>query len=537
MRPLAANLARFAAAILAVALTTTPARAQAEQWWRDVQALAHDSMRGRQTGSPEHRKAAEYIASVFQRAGLRPGGTNGYFQPVPLLERTVDESKSSLALVRNGRVEPLVLGEDAHFTLRAPLAPAVEAPVVFAGYGLSLPEYGHDDLAGLDLRGKVVAYVTGTPKGIPGPVLSHSRNQAWVTFRKAGAVGMIAFSTPLRGTDSAFVRAQRSRLTPAMVLAEPALNVNDGNQLAITFNSARAQKLFAGAPQPFAAIAALADSGKPLPHFDLPVRIRSTATVVDRPLSSDNVVGIWPGSDPALRHEYVVVSAHLDHSGIGTPVNGDSILNGAMDNASGTALLLEVARQLGAQRATLRRSVVLIAVTAEEKGLLGSRYFAFRPTVPDSAVVANLNTDMFLPHVPLTMIMANGLEESDLAKDAHRVGDLLGVPVITDPEPEENRFVRSDQYSWVLRGIPALSLKVGYRRDSPEHQVIKDFRAQRYHKPSDDTSQPVNLVTVDGFARFYVALVHAVANRDTRPVWDADSYFRRMARGNVAGGR
>lgn len=527
----------LARAIAACLLVATSAQAQAEQWWRDVQALAHDSMRGRQTGSPEHRKAAEYIAAVFQRAGVKPGGTNGYLQPVPFLARTVDESKSSLALVRRGRAEPLVLGQDAHFTLRAPLAPSVEAPVVFAGYGLSLPEYGHDDLAGLDLKGKVVAYLTGTPKGIPGPVLSHARNQAWVTFRKAGAVGMIAFSTPLRGSDSAYIRSAVSRLDAAMVLADPALNVQDGNQLAITFNSARAQKLFAGAPHAFAALVALADSGRPLPHFDLPVRIRSTARLVDTPLTSDNVVGLWPGSDPALRHEYVVVSAHLDHVGVGRPVDGDSIFNGAMDNASGTALLMEVARQLGAQRAMLRRSVVLVAVTAEEKGLLGSRYFAFRPTVPDSAVVANLNTDMFLPHVPLTMVMANGLEESDMARDAERVGDLLGVRVITDPEPEENRFVRSDQYSWVLRGIPALSLKVGYLRDSPEHQVIKDFRAQRYHKPSDDTSQPVNRVTVDGFARFYVALVHAVANREARPAWNADSYFRRLARGSVPTGR
>jgi Zn-dependent M28 family amino/carboxypeptidase len=177
-----------------------------------------------------------------------------------------------------------------------------------------------------------------------------------------------------------------------------------GNRLQLQWNATRAEKLFAGAPERFAGLAARADSGLPLPHFDLPVRLRSTAALRERPIRSENVIGVLRGSDPRLRDEYVVLSAHMDHIGVGRPVNGDSINNGAMDNAAGTALLMDAARQLAANRSGLRRSIIFAAVTAEEKGLLGSRYFAFHPTVPSSAIVADLNTDMFLPIIPLRMI-------------------------------------------------------------------------------------------------------------------------------------
>ncbi len=519
---------------LAVALALSsgvaaPAHEQAERWWADVKALADDSMRGRETGSVEHRKAAEYVAAAFKAAGLKPAGVNGFIQPVGFVVRSVDASQSSLTLVRGSREEKLVLDEDASFVARAPQAAHADAPVVFVGYGLNLPEYGHDDLKGLDLKGKVVAYVTGAPKGIPGPVLSHARNQAWPTFRAAGAVGMITFSA-LRGGDTAFVRGARGRSNPVMALAEPALDAQQGNTVSVQFNAYRAEKLFAGAPERFATLAARADSGLSVPRFPLNVRIKSTAHLVERHIESQNVAGILTGSDPKLRDQYVVLTAHLDHVGVGRPVNGDSIYNGAMDNASGIALLMDVARALSTQRQALKRSVVFVAVTGEEKGLLGSRYYANHPTVPIDAIVANLNTDMFLPIVPFTMLMVNGLEESDLAADARKAGAATGVEVITDPEPEENRFVRSDQYSFILRGIPSLSLKVGFKRDSPEHEKVKEFRTKRYHQPSDDLMQPIDLASAAGFEKTYIALVEAVADRPTRPAWLPDSYFKRFAR-------
>jgi Zn-dependent M28 family amino/carboxypeptidase len=295
-------------------------------------------------------------------------------------------------------------------------------------------------------------------------------------------------------------------------------------------NVARAEKLFASAPERFASLVAKADSGLTLPHFALPVRIRSTAQLQESPLVSDNVVGLLAGSDAKLKGEYVVLTAHLDHVGIGRPVNGDSIYNGAMDNASGAALLMDVARELGASKKPLRRSVLFVAVTGEEHGLLGSRWYANHPTVPSASIVADLNTDMFLPIIPFKMLMVNGLEESDLSANALAAGAATGVQVITDPEPEENRFVRSDQYSFILRGVPSLSLKVGFTRDSPEHKQVLEFRTKRYHQPSDDVEQHVDLKAAAEFEKTYIALVREVANRETRPRWLADSYFRRFAR-------
>ena len=516
-------------AVLGAALVLpVPAAAQAARWWSDVKALSHDSMRGRETGSREHRQAAEFVAAAFRKAGLTPLGTQGFLQPVRFATRTVDEGRSELSLVRGARAERLVLGEDAAFVLRAPLAPRVDAPLVFAGYGLELPAYGINDLEGLDLRGKVVVYMTQMPRNVPGPVISHSRAQAWETFRQRGAVGMLTLAGS-RVNDTAFARQARNRLTPQMTLADPALDAQRGNQLSVTFNAARAGKLFDGAPVHWASIAARADSGLALPHFALPVRIRSRTQLVRGSVASDNVVGLRRGTDPTLRNEYVVLTAHLDHVGVGRPVNGDSIYNGAMDNASGTALLMETARALEEQGAALRRSVLFVAVTAEEKGLLGSRYYANHPTVPSRSIIANLNTDMFMPLMPARLIMVNGLEESNLADDARRAGQAVGIEVITDPEPEENRFIRSDQYSFILRGVPALSLKVGFRRDSPEHELVKQFRATRYHFPQDDVDKPVDLQAAEDFGKFYLRLVQEVANRDTRPSWNAESYFRKFA--------
>ena len=519
-------------ALMGMLTLTAPvaAHAQAERWWGDIKALADDSMRGRNTGSPEHKKAADYIAASFKASGLKPAGVNGYIQPVAFVTRTLDESQSSLTLVRDGKEQKLTLGEDATFTYRAQLAPKVDAAIVFAGYGLDLPEFGHDDISKLDLKGKVVAFIAGAPKRIPGPVLSHSRNAAWKTFQARGAVGMITFSGA-RAADSAFVRAARNRGAQQMALAEHALDPQGGNSLSVQVNGARAEALlFAGAPARFADLAAKADSGLPLPTFTLPVRIRSTARLTDTPIVSQNVVGLLPGTDPKLKNEYVVLTAHLDHVGVGRPENGDSIYNGAMDNASGTALLMDVARVIKERGMKFQRSVLFTAVTGEEKGLLGSRYFAAHPTVPVKQIVADLNTDMFLPIIPFTKLMVNGLEESDLADDARRAGAIVGVEVITDPEPEENRFVRSDQYSFILRGIPALSLKVGFGRDTPEHKTVLEFRATRYHHASDDLQQPVNMQAAAGFERAYIALVEQVANRATRPAYLQTSYFRRFAK-------
>jgi Zn-dependent M28 family amino/carboxypeptidase len=490
--------------------------------------LANDTMKGRDTGSPEHRKAAEYVADHFKRAGLQPGGTKGYFQPVPFRSRRIVEAQSSFALMRNGNAEPVVLGDEATFSMRIEPAPSVEAPLAFVGYGLQVPESKHDDFAGLDLKGKIVVLLTGAPATIPGPLAAHYQNTRWEYLQKTGAIGTISIANP-KGQDIPWDRSKLSRFMPSVAIADPKLDETLGQQVAISFNAARAEKLFTGSGHTFAELLALSADGKVLPRFALPASARIRVAIAATTLESDNVIGILPGTDPVLKNEYVAISAHLDHVGVGEPINGDAIYNGAMDNASGIATLLETAAAAAAAGG-YKRSLVFAAVTAEEKGLLGSRYFANRIPMSGGSIVANLNTDMFLPLFPLKSVVVQGLEESDLANDLKRVARPLAIEVLSDPEPERNAFVRSDQYSFIKTGVPALSLKVGFTKDSPEHQIVKRWRTERYHAPSDDLNQPVDRKAAEDFGKVYLAVVAEVANRPARPQWNSDSFFKRFAK-------
>jgi hypothetical protein len=517
--------------IAILALATPPiARAQADAWWGHVTALADDSMRGRETGSAEHRRAAEYVAAAFQRAGLVPAGTAGWFQPVRFRVRRIAEGRSSLALVRGGKAETLKFGNDATINLRSSRAGTVEAPLVFIGYGVRSPEHGHDDLAGVDLKGKVAVVLAGAaPAGIPGPALAAGRAAAAEALQQGGAVGVLTIYSP--HSDIPWDRYAPARLHPQMRIASDSTQAG-GSAINVVLNSARAEGLFAGSRRSYASIQALADSGAPLPRFELPVRLRAIVAVDESETVSDNVVGLLPGRDQALKTEYVALTAHLDHLGVGQPVAGDSIFNGAMDNASGIATLIETAGALGARKPSPRRSVLFVAVTGEEKGLLGSDHFAEHPAVPaGGALVANLNTDMFLPINPLRRLLVNGLEESDLADDVRRAAARLGIEVITDPEPERNAFVRSDQFSFIRRGIPALSLKVGFTVGSPEHDRVLRWRHERYHGVEDEVTQPVERQAAADFNRLYPEVVTEVANRPSRPAWYPTSAFRPEATG------
>jgi Zn-dependent M28 family amino/carboxypeptidase len=314
-----------------------------------------------------------------------------------------------------------------------------------------------------------------------------------------------------------------------MAIRDAALDETAGQQIAVTINPARADKFLAGSGHDFASLLALHDAGRKLPGFPVPASLRADVSIATTNIESQNVAGIWPGTDPALKNEFIAVTAHLDHMGVGQAIRSDEIYNGAMDNASGIATLLEMVSAIAAQKLSFKRSLVFVAVTAEEKGLLGSRYYALRPTVPGGQIVANVNTDMFLPLFPLKSIIAQGLEESDLAADLRAAAKRSGIQVLSDPEPERNAFTRSDQYSFIRRGVPAISLKVGFVKDSPEHETVKRWRTERYHAPSDDLSQPIDRQAAEDFNRVYLQFIQEVANRPTRPAWNADSFFRRFA--------
>jgi Zn-dependent M28 family amino/carboxypeptidase len=294
-------------------------------------------------------------------------------------------------------------------------------------------------------------------------------------------------------------------------------------------NPASGARVFAGSGRAFEDLLALAGDRRPLPKFPLPSTLRARIALDAARITSDNVVGLLPGSDQALSAEHVVLTAHLDHVGVGSPVNGDRIYNGAMDNASGIATLIEVAGELAAKTPRPKRSILFVAVTGEEHGLLGSRYFAGHPTVPKASLVANINMDMFLPLFPMRSVMVLGLDESDLGDRVREVAKAKGLKVDGDPEPERNRFTRSDQYSFIRQGVPALAMKLGFEPGSPEAAIDAKWTKERYHQPSDDLTQPVDLGGAITFTELVGALSIDVANRAARPVWKASSFFRRFA--------
>jgi Zn-dependent M28 family amino/carboxypeptidase len=504
--------------------------ADGKRWWSYVEALANDGMQGRQTGSPEHRKAAEYVASQFQQAGLSPAGVTGYLQPVKFDVRRIVESQSSLDLVRNGQADRLVLGEDATISLRNNSADAVEAPLVFAGYGLSVPEMKFDDFAGLDLKGKIVVTITGGPTSIPGNLRAHygSASERGKFLEQAGAIGLVTIQNP-SSADVPWARSSLARLQESMSLTDQALVDMKNIRITATVNAAHADKWLAGSGHTIAELLKLADAGQALPRFPLNASLRAQVKVERRQVESQNVVAALPGTDPVLKDEYVVLSAHLDHVGVGEPSKGDAIYNGAMDDASGVASLLEIARSLREARTMLRRSLLFVVVTGEEKGLLGSRYFAAHPTVDAKHMIADLNLDMFLPIYSMRLLTVYGLGESDLGSDVRKVAASLKVEVQDDPAPQRNIFVRSDQYNFIRRGIPAVMIAFGSRKGSPEEATEKAWLTNRYHGPSDDLSQPVDLPAAAAYNHFMMTLATTVANDTARPKWKPESFFKRFA--------
>jgi hypothetical protein len=336
-------------------------------------------MRGRQTGSPEHRKAAEYVASQFQQAGLAPAGVNGYLQPVAFDARRIVESKSSLELIRNGHAERLSLGEDATIALRTNPADSVEAPLVFAGYGLSVPEMKFDDFAGLDLKGKIVVTIAGGPSNIPGNLRAHyGYHRTWEFLERAGAIGLVTIQTP-SSADVPWARSSLARLQESMSLSDPALVDMKNIKVAVTVNAAHADKWLAGSGHTVAELLKLVDAGQPLPRFPLNASLRAKVTLERRQVESQNVVAVLPGTDPVLKNEYVVLTAHLDHVGVGEADQGDTIYNGAMDDASAWRRSSR-SPEACVTRTLLRRSLLFVVVTGEEKGLL-ARAIAAHPTV------------------------------------------------------------------------------------------------------------------------------------------------------------
>ncbi|MBZ5661468.1 MAG: M20/M25/M40 family metallo-hydrolase [Acidobacteriia bacterium] len=500
------------------------------RWWSYVQFLASDKLEGRNTGSEGHRKAAEFVAAQFERDGLKPAGKQGYIQPVKFNTLQLDESASSLLLSNGDESKPMELGEDAIIGTRVDPAPSVEAGLVFVGYGLRAPDDNYDDFAELDTKGKIAVYIAGAPSSMSSALAAHyqSAAQRWAALRTAGMIGAIFIANP-HHMDIPWPRVALNRFQMTMQLAEPGMDETEGEQIGVTWNPAHAQELFEGSGHTFDELVAIAETGKQLPRFALQARLKARTAVKRGSVESQNLAAIYPGSDAKLKDEYVVMSAHIDHLGIAKPINGDPIYNGAMDNAAGVASILEVADHLKEANIKTKRSIMFVVVTGEEKGLLGSRYFAVNPTVPARSIVADINTDMYLPLYPLKIVTVYGLDESTIGDDARAVAAQMEIKAQPDPNPARNVFIRSDQYSFVRQGIPSVMLDFGNEKGSPEEAIAKKWLTERYHAPSDDLEQPVDKQAAAQFNLLVEGVIERVANADARPAWKPNSFFRRYA--------
>ena len=548
LKPLCVGL--LTVTVAGLAAQSADLAAEGKAWWAHIQFLADDKLEGRNVGTPGFSAAVDYVESQFKTIGLKPLGSQGlgYQQPVTLESRQLDLAQTQLALVRDGKEQPLAPGQDASITARGELNGSMEAPMVFVGYGMSIPEAKWDEFAGLDLKGKIAVYVNAFPPiTVTDNVKSHvnTADERWLALKRAGAIGVATMAAgraataapagaaptgatpPARGAGGG--RGRAGGAPPMITLADRELNDAAGEVVAMSLSTSGASAVLAGSGHTLEEINQLSAENKPLPRFPLKGTLKAHAVLRRDPIPSCNVVGMVEGSDPALKSEYVIMSAHLDHVGIGNPVNGDNIYNGAMDDASGIASLIETARLLKTSGVKTKRSVVFVAVTAEEKGLLGSRYFAARPAVPFKQIVADLNLDMFLPLYALKVIEVQGFAESSLGESVREAAKTQGVEVQTDREPEQNRFIRSDQYSFIRKGIPSLAFKFGYEFGSPEETIRRNWVRDVYHKPSDDAKQTVNLEAAAAFDRVIMTLLQRVANDTKRPTWNADSFFKRFA--------
>lgn len=515
---------------LCAAIALLAADDAGQRWWSHVRFLADDKLEGRKPGTQGYEEAARYVAGEFDKLKLRPAGTKGFFQPVPMQVKRMNEAESKLELLTDSGAQPLDFARDGFLGARGEPGHPVEAQAVFVGYGLRIPEAKVDDLAGLDLKGKIAVVLSGAPKDVPGPLAAHAQSAAerWRNLRAAGAIGTATIYNTNRG-DIPWDRVALSRTQPSLSLAVPELVETSGQQVSIVLGPEGADKLLAGTGHTFAELLRLDRENQPLPKFPLKSAIRARAAFSVENIGTENVAAALPGTDPKLRNEYIVFSAHLDHLGKGAAINGDPIYNGAMDNASGIATLIEVARAMNGKR--LKRSVIFAAVTGEEGGLLGSKFFAYRPPM-HGRIVADLNSDMFLPIIPLKAITVLGLDESTLGRDFAAVAKSMGVPAEPDSQPQRNGFIRSDQYSFIRRGIPSLAFKFHAYPDTPEAQTLADWLKQRYHAPSDDLTQPVNLEGAAKFSAIMAEFLERVANQPEAPSWNESSFFRRYAAPN-----
>ncbi len=490
-----------------------------------IRFLADDRMEGRMAGEPGYELAANYVEAQYRQIGLQPGGYEGYRAGVPL--QTMMTVPEMAAFSING--EAMVPGE--HFIVDASAVhdeSAVTGDAVFVGYGLNAPQLGLNAYDGIDVEGKIVVVLAGTPDGLASDVSAHlnsTRTKAQFAA-EAGAAGLIMIPTEglTRWTfDRMAARAPSPSITTAAAEAGGSL------QVTASISDSAAASLFANAPRSFEEVVTTARAGEALDSFALGSEVSLAQGTTRESFIDDNVVGILPGNDPALADEVVVVTAHLDHVGVcRLPEAEDSICNGALDNASGTSIMIETARAL-AENGGARRTVAFVALAAEEQGLLGSAHIAQNPPEAMTGMVANVNLDMPVIRYRFNDLIAFGAEHSDLGPIAERAVQSRGLSLTPDPLPQQALFVRSDHYNFVREGVPALFLMTGFSSPDAaddEGQGFLRFLGGDYHGPGDEVDQ---VLFEEGakFANLNYEIITTVANGDETPDWNSDSFFKR----------
>jgi Zn-dependent M28 family amino/carboxypeptidase len=509
--------------------------ADASRMKSHLKFLSDDLLEGRDTGARGHEIASLYIAAEFEKYGLKPAGIDGtYMQRVNFVQANIDQSSISLSL--SGSQGEMALNYPKQFLTSAnPVEELTQmaGKLVFVGYGIVAPELQHNDYQDIDVKGKVVVVLSGKPKSFPSEEGAHfgSSSEKLRHASENGAVGYVSISTPTREKVRPYQNLLNFLHAPSVRWLD-----QDGKPSGVYpqikgtayFSKEAAEFLFADAEQSLDAIYAMLEKDESPKGFDLPLEIKLESKSTHSSISSPNVAAILEGSDPTLKNQYVVYSAHSDHIGFAKTVKKDKINNGAMDNASGTAVLLETARLFSELDERPKRSILFVAVTGEEKGLLGSDYFAKNPTVPEGSMVATVNLDMPILLYEFADVIAFGADHSDMKNSVEKAAEKIGLELSPDPMPEQALFTRSDHYSFVKQGIPSVFLVPGFKSADPEVDGSKQFSQflkTNYHKPGDDFSQAFNWKAATKFAEVNYHIGMTLANQAQRSSWNEGDFF------------
>ncbi len=499
----------------------------------DVAYLADDAREGRETGSDGYDAAAEYVIERMKELGLRPPRPGGWRQHIKLRSsvRDIEGARFSVSSPKGAAIDLVHLEDYISARSYKRSGYGVDAPLVYAGYGVTAPEDGVDDYAGIDVKGKIVVVFDGAPPRMNTEKRAfYSKGEVKLSDAAArGAVGFLAMPTRSEIAKNKWPRIISGARSAGMTFfgpdGRPFVAAPDVAAVA-TMSEEGARKMFSGERVDYDALLAKEAKGEGAPAgFALEKKAAISGRSILSDTTSANVIGVIRGSDRRLSREVVIMTAHLDHIGVTARAkpDEDAINNGAIDNASGVAVMLEAARMMTESGVRPKRTVAFVALTAEEKGLLGSQYMTINTPFPQRRAVANINIDMPVALYPFTDVIAFGAERSSIGATVEKAASAMGIALAPDPMPDENFFVRSDHYSFVKAGVPAIFLRLGFSNGG--EKAFRSFLRDHYHRPSDDISLPIDYEALARFAELNYRVARDLADAPAAPTWNEGDFF------------